>query len=55
MDTTANAKQPVQPSTTTSAGVNVTKLTPLDLNNIRLDVHHTILTPTYLEDLIKKG
>lgn len=27
------------------------KLTPLELNNIRLDVRHTILTPDYLEQL----
>lgn len=30
---------------------SATKLTPLDLNNIRLDVRHTILTPDYLEKL----
>ena len=28
------------------------KLSPLQLNNIRLDVKHTILTPDYLENLI---
>lgn len=28
---------------------NATKLSPLDLNNIRLDVKHTLLTPEYLE------
>lgn len=27
------------------------ELSPLDLNNIRLDVKHTILTPEYLESL----
>lgn len=31
------------------------KLTPLDLNNIKLDVRHTVLTPDYLEKLIQKG
>lgn len=29
------------------------ELTPLELNNIKLDIKHTILTPQYLEDLIK--
>lgn len=28
-----------------------TKLSALDLNNIRLDVKHTLLTPDYLEKL----
>lgn len=28
------------------------KLTPLDLNNIKLDVRHTVLTPEYLEGII---
>ena len=32
-----------------------TKLTPLDLNNIRLDVKHTILTPAYFEEMLKNG
>ncbi|MCH5238035.1 MAG: hypothetical protein J1E95_09590 [Muribaculaceae bacterium] len=27
-------------------------LSPLQLNNIRLDVKHTVLTPDYLENLI---
>ena len=27
------------------------RLSLLDLNNIRLDVKHTILTPSYLENL----
>lgn len=31
------------------------KLSPLQLNNIRLDVKHTILTPDYLENLIDKN
>lgn len=30
------------------------KLTLLDLNNIRLDAKHTILTPDYLENLINQ-
>lgn len=29
----------------------VEKLSALDLNNIRLDVKHTVLTPDYLEKL----
>ncbi|MCH5214729.1 MAG: hypothetical protein J1E97_06000 [Muribaculaceae bacterium] len=28
------------------------ELTALDLNNIKLDIKHTVLTPQYLEDLI---
>lgn len=27
------------------------KLNPLDLNNIKLDVKHTILTPEYLDSI----
>lgn len=30
---------------------SATPLTPLELNGIRLDVKHTILTPDYLEKL----
>ena len=30
-----------------------TKLTPLELNNIKLDDKHTLLTPDYLENLSK--
>lgn len=29
------------------------ELSPLELNNIKLDIKHTILTPQYLEDLIQ--
>ena len=32
---------------------SATKLTPLQLNNIRLDIQHTVLTPDYLEQLDK--
>ena len=32
---------------------NAKELSPLDLNNIKLDIKHTVLTPQYLEDLIK--
>lgn len=32
---------------------SVIKLSPLDLNNIKLDPQHTVLTPSYLEELIK--
>ena len=28
-----------------------TKLTPLELNNIKMDVRHTVLTPDYLEKI----
>lgn len=31
-----------------------TQITPLQLNAIKLDVRHTVLTPEYLEDLLKK-
>lgn len=30
------------------------ELSAMDLNNIKLDVKHTVLTPQYLEDLIQK-
>lgn len=30
------------------------KLTPLQLNNVRIDLKHTVLTPDYLENLIKQ-
>ena len=29
------------------------ELSAMDLNNIKLDSKHTVLTPQYLEDLIK--
>lgn len=29
------------------------ELSAMDLNNIKLDMKHTLLTPQYLEDLIK--
>lgn len=29
------------------------ELSALDLNNIKLDVRHTVLTPQYLENLIQ--
>lgn len=31
---------------------SATELSALDLNNIKLDIRHTVLTPRYLEDLI---
>lgn len=34
---------------------SATKLSPLDLNGIKLDVQHTVLTPDYLEGLINKA
>lgn len=34
--------------------VNLVKeLSPMDLNNIKLDIKHTVLTPQYLENLIQ--
>ena len=32
---------------------SATKLTPLQLNGIKLDDKHTILTPRYLENLMQ--
>ena len=29
------------------------ELSAMDLNNIKLDIKHTVLTPQYLEDLIR--
>lgn len=34
---------------------SATELSAMDLNNIRLDIRHTVLTPQYLEDLINKN
>lgn len=31
------------------------KMTPLELNAIKLDPRHTVLTPDYLENLIKES
>ena len=31
------------------------ELSAMDLNNIKLDVKHTVLTPQYLEDLINNN
>lgn len=30
------------------------ELSAMDLNNIKLDAKHTVLTPQYLEELIQK-
>ena len=35
------------------APVDAQELSLLDLNNIRLDIKHTVLTPEYLENLQK--
>ena len=32
---------------------SATEMSALDLNNVKLDAKHTVLTPQYLEDLIK--
>ena len=32
---------------------SIVEMTPLELNGIRLDPNHTILTPSYLEDILK--
>lgn len=29
------------------------EMTAMELNNIKLDIKHTVLTPQYLEDLIR--
>ena len=33
--------------------ISAKELSALDLNNIKLDAKHTVLTPQYLEDLIQ--
>ena len=33
----------------------IVKLSPLELNNIKLDPKHTLLTPDYLENLLTNG
>ena len=33
--------------------ISAKEMSAMDLNNIKLDVKHTVLTPQYLEDLIK--
>ena len=52
---------PTTTSTTSQPGTDLTalitsatKLTPLQLNNIRLDIRHTILTPDYLDKLAEE-
>lgn len=32
---------------------SVKELSAMDLNNIKLDIKHTVLTPQYLENLIQ--
>lgn len=44
----------MDPNTNTAAIQGAKPLTPLDLNNIKLDVQHTVLTPDYLENLPKE-
>lgn len=34
---------------------SATEMSALDLNNIKLDAKHTVLTPEYLENLIQNG
>ena len=31
------------------------EMSAMDLNNIKLDMKHTVLTPEYLEDLIRNN
>ena len=38
-----------------TADTSPKELTPLELNNIKLDVKHTVLTPQYLEDIIRNN
>lgn len=33
--------------------ISAKEMSAMDLNNIKLDLKHTILTPQYLEDLIQ--
>lgn len=33
---------------------SATKMTPLQLNGIKLDVKHTVLTPDYLDNLARE-
>lgn len=33
--------------------ISAKELSAMDLNNIKLDVKHTVLTPQYLENLIQ--
>ena len=33
---------------------NAKELSAMELNNIKLDAKHTVLTPQYIEDLIAK-
>ena len=46
----SNPTQQPAPDLTGLSG-SAAKLTPLQLNGIRLDVRHTILTPDYLDNL----
>ena len=50
--TTAEPNPTLQPtSDLTGLSGSAAKLTPLQLNGIRLDVRHTVLTPDYLDNL----
>ena len=54
MEQMVNNQNPDAATDETLSGVkSATKLTPLQLNNIRLDIQHTVLTPDYLEQLDK--
>ena len=53
MITNTPTPQPIPDSGNELTGIlkSATRLTPLQLNGIRLDVRHTILTPEYLDNL----
>ena len=48
-----NDTQPTGIEALRAPSESITKMTPLELNSIKLDAKHTLLTPEYLEQLIK--
>ena len=47
-----NEENPAQVSDQKNITDPIVKLSPLELNNIKLDPKHTLLTPDYLENLL---
>ena len=51
----SSAQPEVSPPDLTSTLKSATPLSALQLNNFKLDIKHTVLTPEYLENIDKQG
>lgn len=51
----SSAQPEVTPPDLTSTIKSATPLSALQLNNFKLDIKHTVLTPEYLENIDKQG